>query len=168
MRGILFGAGLLMIAVTADAGILWDNGSFTGNTSLCDTENVACGEGGWSIADNFTLTTPAVITGFTIYDVVSSGAGISDYFGSKWAIYGGDPFTSAPLKPSSFTQRMSSFDAASGSCMGRAAKPAKQPTLIGAAEDRRVRIHQRHEATRLEPQREMRRERNSKTETQGS
>jgi hypothetical protein len=36
------------------------------------------------------------------------------------------PFTSAPTKPSSLTQRVSSRAAASGSCIGSAAKPTKR------------------------------------------
>jgi hypothetical protein len=80
---------LLIAAAAANASILFDNGAPIGDTSRCDTSLPACGPDQVTIADEFTLSSAAMITGFTYYDRnTSSGVYAGDV---KWAIWNGDP-----------------------------------------------------------------------------
>jgi hypothetical protein len=91
---------LPFLVVTALADItVWNNGALNGDSGYCDSQNPCGGYTAPSwVADNFTLKSPAVISGFTYYDFVCSSCGsISDYNGTDWLFSVGDPHSATPI-----------------------------------------------------------------------
>jgi MYXO-CTERM domain-containing protein len=84
----------LGLSATMNAGVIYDNGTPTGDTGRCDTNQQQCGDSGWTVADHFSLSSGATVTGFTYNDYPGGGGG---YTGTAWNIWNGDPFGGGTL-----------------------------------------------------------------------
>ncbi|HYL34338.1 MAG TPA: PEP-CTERM sorting domain-containing protein [Bryobacteraceae bacterium] len=91
----------LSAAVYADP-VLWNNGAPTLNSFACDTNN-SCVIPGWTVGDDFTLSSGATITGFTYNDFFTGGSSASDYTGTAWNIWNGNPFSGGTVVASGST-----------------------------------------------------------------
>jgi len=90
---LTFGLALVVFGAPAQAAVLWDNGTATGDSHVCDSTPANCGgAGGWVIYDNFTLSSGAKVTGFTYNSYFEIGA---TYSGTNWTLWSSDPFTAA-------------------------------------------------------------------------
>lgn len=89
---VMTGLMLLVFPGMALAGVIWNNGSVTGEGGQCDFTGNACsgGDTGWTIFDDFNLSDEEIVSGLT-YDSYFSDGSTSDYVSTKWEIYDGDP-----------------------------------------------------------------------------
>jgi hypothetical protein len=83
---------LLVIPGTAEATVAWTNGTATSIGSNCDFTGGACpgGDTGWTIFDNFGLTTQDTVSGFSYISDFSVGSA-SDYLSTNWSLWSVDP-----------------------------------------------------------------------------
>ena len=85
--GLIFSAIVLLFASsTAFADTLWSNGAVSGNTGRCDWNSPNCGSTGWTVYDDFKLSSNSTITGFTYNDYLAWGSW-NDYTGTNWTLY---------------------------------------------------------------------------------
>lgn len=90
---------ILMAAPGLHASLLWDNGTVGASTFRCDSGPGDCsGSGTWTVYDDFNLTAPATVTGFTYNDYVYGS--IADYVSTSWSIWQGDPLSGGTLEAS--------------------------------------------------------------------
>src|SRR5579864_1468330 len=97
MRTSIVAVGFLLLGAAANADpVLWNNGAAIVNSFHCDLNYAACSATGWTIGDDFTLISDANVTGFTYNDVIVAGSP-TDYTGTAWNLWGGDPFAGGAL-----------------------------------------------------------------------
>src|SRR6266576_6770975 len=89
---------LATVSAAAADPVLFSNGARAGNSFLCDSGPRVCsGNGFWTIYDDFSLTSPATVTGFSFSDVLVQGS-LSNYSHTGWSIWSSDPLqTGAPM-----------------------------------------------------------------------
>src|SRR5579871_5041759 len=110
--GLLLLGLLTFCAANASASsLLWSNGAVTGNTNRCDMNIADCGSNGWTVYDDFKITAPSTITGFTFNDFLAEGSW-SDYSSTKWTLYYGDstPWAGSPIASGTLAGALSSGD----------------------------------------------------------
>ena len=74
--------------------VLFSNGIRAHSTGRCDSgPGVCAGTGVWTIYDDFSLTSPATVTGFSFSDNLFSGT-LTDYVHTDWSIWASDPLQS--------------------------------------------------------------------------
>jgi hypothetical protein len=91
--------GLLTVCYsrTAKADSIWSNGLPLSISTNCDSSPDMCngpaGNTGWTVYDNFNLTSATTITGFTFDSFFMMGSA-ADYLSTNWSIWALDPITS--------------------------------------------------------------------------
>jgi hypothetical protein len=79
----------------AQAAVLYENGPLSGSSGFCDQGPSGCGGSGtWTYYDDFTLTSPSIVTGFDYTDWFYEGTP-ADYVQTNWSVWDSDPFTAA-------------------------------------------------------------------------
>src|SRR5437762_1117403 len=76
------------------------------DSNRCDTNNIitsGCGTTGWTVGDDFTLGSGGTVTGFSYNDFIAGLGLVSDYTGTVWNIWNGDPFTTGAVVASGST-----------------------------------------------------------------
>jgi hypothetical protein len=92
--GILVGLALATLApISAQSAGVWDNGAAIGDSGYCDMNSAACGSSGWTIYDDFQLSSGTAITGLT-YNYFLFDGPASAYVSTDWSIWNSDPRTS--------------------------------------------------------------------------
>ncbi|CAH0351120.1 PEP-CTERM sorting domain-containing protein [Aquabacterium sp. CECT 9606] len=76
-----------MLAGVSHAAVAYDNGSIGPSTSWCVSGVNQCGGASWTIADNFTLTTATVLTGFENWNLGAPAI----YVSTNWRIWANQP-----------------------------------------------------------------------------
>ncbi len=86
---------LASVSGAAAEPILFSNGIHAGHsTNRCDSgPGVCAGTGVWTIYDDFSLTSPATVTGFSFSDNLFSGT-LADYLHTDWSLWASDPLES--------------------------------------------------------------------------
>jgi hypothetical protein len=91
--------GLLTVSYsrTAKADSIWSNGLPLSISTNCNSSPDMCngpaGNTGWTVYDNFNLTSATTITGFTLDSFFLMGSP-ADYLSTNWSIWALDPITS--------------------------------------------------------------------------
>jgi hypothetical protein len=91
--------GLLAVSYsrTAKADSIWSNGVALPISTNCDSSpdvwNGPAGNTGWTVYDNFNMTTATTITGFWFNSFFLIGSP-ADYLSTNWSIWALDPITS--------------------------------------------------------------------------
>lgn len=87
----------------AHANTIWNNGTPSGGTTNCDSSPDLChgepGNQGWTMYDDFVVSSDVTVTGMT-YDSTFPNGSPSDYISSNWSIWAADPiatYVSGPL-----------------------------------------------------------------------
>lgn len=96
-----------LIASPTRAAVLYDNGDAAAPQGQCDQTNAvgpgACTGGtGFTIYDDFTLSSNSIVTGFTYNSYVpvcDCGNLLTDYTGTSWSIWAVDPKSNYPTGP---------------------------------------------------------------------
>ncbi|MFA6178559.1 MAG: PEP-CTERM sorting domain-containing protein [Candidatus Methylopumilus sp.] len=104
---VAIAAAASLFVTESNAATVYDNGGIGFNTSYCDSgPNTCSGYGNWTIYDNFTLDSAAVITGLANWN---SYGNPSDYVSTNWSIWSSDPrLGGAPLAFDNATATISS------------------------------------------------------------
>jgi hypothetical protein len=96
--------GLLTISYsqTAKADSIWSNGLPLQLSTNCNSSPDMCngypGNTGWTVYDNFNITSATTITGFS-YDSFFLVGSAADYLSTNWSIWATDPVTSLASLP---------------------------------------------------------------------
>jgi hypothetical protein len=91
--------GLLAVSYsrTAKADSIWSNGQPLSISTNCDSSPDVCngpaGNSGWTVYDNFNITTATTITAFSFDSFFLMGSP-ADYLSTNWSIWALDPITS--------------------------------------------------------------------------
>jgi hypothetical protein len=83
---------VLVIPGAAEANAVWNNGDATAVGSNCDFTGGACpgGDTGWTIFDNFNLSTADKVSGFSYVSNFLDGSA-ADYLSTNWSLWSVDP-----------------------------------------------------------------------------
>ncbi|MBA4109058.1 MAG: hypothetical protein C0487_05650 [Leptothrix sp. (in: Bacteria)] len=76
-----------MLAGVSNAAVVYDNGSIGPSTYWCVSGMNQCGGESWTIADNFTLSAAAVVTGLDNWNL----GGPAGYVSTNWRIWANQP-----------------------------------------------------------------------------
>lgn len=102
---------LQFVSVKSFASTLWSNGVVNGDTGHCDSNTPSCGSSGWTVYDDFDLSSASTITGFTYNDYLIGGSW-SDYTGTNWTLFYSQsaPWGGAPIASGTLDGTLSSGD----------------------------------------------------------
>jgi hypothetical protein len=87
---VITGLALLVIPWTAKADIAWSNGNIIRPGTSCDSVSSACGGVGWTIFDDFQLSSDDTVIAFSYVSDFSAGSA-ADYQSTNWSLWSTDP-----------------------------------------------------------------------------